>query len=209
MPKVHYCVQYSPDWWELRRGIPTASKFDQVMTPVSRKESKGQEPYIDELIADRYCLDPNAMTERPMNPAMRHGVNCEPEARAWYAMHKGEAVQQVGFVTTDCGRLGCSPDGLIGEDGGLELKCPQGKTHVGYLRAGTLPTEYACQVHGSLIVTGRRWWDFMSYCAGFPPLLVRVTPDDFTAALRRHLDAFLDKYAATLKSLGVKDAAAK
>jgi hypothetical protein len=193
--KAHYMPQYSPDWWEIRRGVPTASKFGDIM---GKKMTllAGAESYIDELIADTVRLDPNAMTERPMSAAMRHGTECEPEARRFYEMERGVTVQLVGFCTTDDGTLGCSPDFLVGDEGVGELKCPQPKTHVSYLRANALPDDYRAQVHGHLIVTGRPWCDFLSYCPGFPPLLVRVAPDEYTAKLRAVLAEFLEKYAA-------------
>ena len=196
------CTQLSPDWFELRRGIATASNFDRIMTLAKRKYSAAAEGYIDELIAERFVLDPNAMTETPMSAAMRHGVACEPEARSWYEIHTGQTAQQVGFCIDAQERFGCSPDALVGEVGVLELKVPQGKTHVGYLRAGTLPSEYACQVHGHLLVTGRQWCDFVSYCPGLNPFIVRVTPDDFTAALTVCLEQFWAQFQETLAKIG-------
>ncbi|MBY0515118.1 MAG: YqaJ viral recombinase family protein [Gemmataceae bacterium] len=194
--KVVNCVQYSPEWWEARRGVPTASRFDRILTPKTSKPSSQQEPYTHELIADRVRFDPRVVTDRPMNAAMRHGVDCEPEARDWYALEGNHDVQQVGFCLTDDGRMGCSPDGLVGTDGLLEIKCPEPKTHVGYLMAGTLPDEYRCQVHGQLLVTGRRWCDFFSYCPGFDPFLIRVAPDEFTDRLASELARFVDRLDA-------------
>lgn len=200
--KIVECVQYSPSWWEARRGIPTASQFDRIITP-GGKPSKGMDRYIAELVGERVDLRPNWFTERPMNPAMRHGLDTEPEARRFYEYERGLDAQLVGFCQTDDGRFGCSPDALVGDDGGLELKCVQLPTQVEYLLAGTLPDEYRPQVHGQLIVTGRKWFDFMSYAPPLPPLLVRVVPDDYTRQLRIALEVFHEKYAETLKRLGV------
>lgn len=192
--------QYSPEWYEARRGVPTASRFSDIM---GKKMTllAGAETYIDELIADTVRLDPNMLTERPATSAMKHGTECEPEARAWYEFNHNVTVQLVGFCLTDDETLGCSPDFLVGDEGVGELKCPQPKTHVSYLRAGTLPDDYRAQVHGHLIVTGRPWCDFLSYCPGFPPLLVRVVPDEYTAKLRAVLAEFLEKYAAARKAV--------
>lgn len=194
-------IQYSPEWWEARRGVPTASSFDRIIQPSKGLYSGAASKYIAQLVAETIHMDPGAMTERPMNPAMRHGIETEQEARNFYEFQylKGEAeVRQVGFVVSGCGRFGCSPDGLVGDDGLLELKCPQAATHVEYLMERVLPNEYKAQVHGQLLVTGRKWVDFMSYAAMYPPFVIRIVPDEFTQKLRRLLERFAADYAATL-----------
>lgn len=190
------CVQYSPEWWQARRGVPTASQFDRIITPKTCRPSLQAEGYIHELIADRLRFDPPVMTERPMNAAMRHGVDCEPDARNYYAMEHDRDVRLCGLCLTDDGRFGASPDGLVGDDGIIEIKCPEPKTHVGYLLSGELPDAYRAQVHGQLLVTGREWCDFLSYCPGFDPFLIRVTPDEFTERLAAALEEFWDRYNA-------------
>ena len=145
---------------------------------------------------------------------MEAGRLCEPEARAYYAFSRGVKVQEVGFVLSECGRMGCSPDGLVNAragsvvydgaeryaiwtaEGGLELKCPLQKTQEEYLKTpGELPLKYKPQVHGQLIVTGLPWIDFLSYADGCDPLLVHVTPDAYTTQLRTAMDEFLKMYA--------------
>lgn len=197
--QIFDCLQYSPEWWVVRRGIPTASNFGRIMTPKKMELSSQADDYIAELIADRVQLAAPVTMDHPMSRDMANGMNMEPEARRWYAMKADVDVRQVGFCLTADGRFGCSPDGLIGTDGGLELKCPAHKTQVKYLLAGTLPEEYKCQVHGSLIVTGRAYWDFVSYCPGLAPLWLRIEPDGFTAKLRSALDQFHGRYMALLK----------
>jgi hypothetical protein len=200
--KIIECVQLSPEWWEARMGIPTSSRMSRIITPKTGKLSAACDDLIDELIAEKLDPHPGAMTEKPMNAAMRHGVDTEPEARRFYAMHTGADVRQVGFCLSDCGRYGSSPDGLIGEDGVLEMKIPLLKTHVGYLRKNELPAEYAPQVHTHLLVTGRAYCDFMSY-AGLTvdPLIVRVTPNEYTRNLRIALEVFLERYQAAIDKL--------
>lgn len=198
--KVYEFAQYSSDWWAVRRGVPTASEFSSIITPEKGQLSKQAHSYACQLVADLF--DPYyGCHEDYQTAAMRNGTIMEPEARRFYAFDRGEDVRQVGFCTTDDGRFGCSPDGLVGDEGGLELKSPSPKVHVQYLLAGGVPAEYRPQVHGHLVVTGREWWDFMSYCRGFPPLLVRVVPDDYTAALRKALDGFWVQYQAMLASV--------
>lgn len=196
-------VQYTPEWWELRNGFPTASSFDKIITPKQGKSSGSQDAYIDELIGDLADLSPNAFTERGRmgTPDMERGRQAEPEARRFYDLERGVRVRECGFVTSACGRFGCSPDGLVEEGdpegpGGLELKCPKLSTQARYLRSGgaDLLDDYKCQVHGTLIVTGRPWWDLMSYAPGLEPVVVRVRPDEFTAKLAKELEAFWLKY---------------
>ncbi len=188
--------QYSPQWWDARRGVPTASEFGKIMTAKTLKLSASATEYAIRLIADTYDLT-YGPTDEPLSAAMRKGTFAEPESRRFYAMERNCDVQQVGFCMTDDGRFGCSPDGLIGDDGALELKNPSAHTHVGWLLDNAVPDEHKAQVHGHLIVTGRAWCDFLSYCPGFPPLLVRTFPDDYT----KKLAACLDEFWTLFKSL--------
>ena len=125
---------------------------------------------------------------------MANGMGREPMARAWYAFEMDVEVTEVGLCLSDCERYGCSPDGLVGDEGGIELKCPNLETHAKYLLDGVLPAEYKCQVHGELLVTGRKWFDFVSFSEGMPPFRIRVEPDKFTLALKDELEKFCDKY---------------
>lgn len=202
--RIINCVQCSPEWWIARRGVPTASNFGRIITPAKRGYSSQARKYACELIAELSEPNPPWLTNtgRPIrNTAMQNGVGTEPEARRFYAMDQNVDVREVGFCLTDDLRYGCSPDGLVGEDGGLEIKCPLLATHAEYLDAGEVPPEYLPQVHGSLVVTGRKWWDFLSYAPGLPPLLVRTYPNDFTAALRNCLDRFWGEYQALRRKL--------
>jgi hypothetical protein len=193
----HDFPQYSPEWWDARCGVPTASEFSRIVTPAKGDYSKGAEGYIAELIAEQ--ADPHyGEVETYVSAAMRNGTMMEPEARRFYEFERGADVEEVGFCLTDDGRFGCSPDGLVGDDGGLELKSPEHKTHVKYLLSGEVPTEYKPQVHAQLIITGREWCDFMSYARGLPPLLVRVEPDDYTAKVRAAMDTFWGEYQEAL-----------
>ena len=199
--KVLCPEQYTPEYWQHRRGVPSASNADRIITPKTAKPSSGMDGYIDELLGDMF--DPGyAQHLDHATAAMRNGSIMEPEARHHYAAFgSDEEVQETGFVTTDDDRFGCSPDALVGDNGGLELKCPIHKTHVEYLRSGTLPDKYKPQVHWSLIVTGRSWWDFMSYARNLPVMCVRVEPDEFTTKLRDCMEAFWTRYQDRLKSL--------
>jgi hypothetical protein len=193
------CQQGSIEWWAARRGVPTASGFDRIITPKTMKLAAAHVEYACELIGDMHRLDDADARDGYTSPAMQNGIDTEPEARAWYEMENSVTVERVGFITTDDGRFGCSPDALVGDMGGLELKCPRQKAQVRYLLGGrVVPDEYKAQVHGNLIVTGRAWWDFLSYCPGLPTLIVRVEPDKFTAALKSVLEEFWGSYTEML-----------
>lgn len=205
--KIIDCPQLSQEWWEARRGVPSASNFGRILTPAKRGYAKGARSYAYELIAELVALNPPWLSNQGTpfrSTAMQNGVDTEPEARGYYTMTTGNEVCQVGFCLTDDGRFGCSPDGLVGDEGGLELKCPDLKTQVEYLDRGVLPPEYAGQVHGQLIVTGRKWIDFLSYAPGLPAFLLRITPDDFTEALAAGLDEFWDEYSDLKRKFGLE-----
>jgi hypothetical protein len=214
--KTFNCEQGGEQWCELHRGVPTASRFDRILTAKTMKLSAQADDLICDLIAELHY--PGSMAElfggKPTNRAMEHGKNTEAEARRWYELETDCDVQQVGFCTTDDGRFGFSPDGLIGTNGGLELKCPQGKTQVRYKLDGVLPAEYKTQVHGPLALAiidptlPFEWWDFVSYCPGLPHFAVNVIPDDYTKRLAEALDAFWERYQTLLQKIRPKGEAA-
>ncbi len=185
--KFHDVQQGSEEWVRLRLGMPTASDFDKIMTPAKMQLSKSADKLIARLIGERLSPYLPERAETFSSRAMQWGQQTEEEARRFYAMERNCTVTNGGFCLTDDGRFGASPDGLIGEDGCLELKCPEAGTHVGWLLEGGVPAEYMTQVHGQLIVTGRKWVDFMSYSIGLPPLLVRVEPSLYTEELKKLL----------------------
>ena len=199
--KTHDVKQGTPEWFALRMGIPTASEFDSLITPLWKaRTGDGVQTYLYQKLCER--MIGAAADAFAGSFAMNNGVVLEMEARPYYAFTREVDVQTVGFCTTDDGAIGCSPDGLVGTDGGLEIKCPEPATHLKYLLEGEVPKQYLAQVHGSMLVTGRAWWDFMSYSRQFPPLVVRVNRDEaIQKALRESLDAFLGKFHAALAKL--------
>lgn len=206
-------TQADPDWWEAKCGIPSASNFSRIFRPSTGTLSKQADAYVKELVADRLCQLPKFFSERGQvprkftgtSPEMERGVELEPLARKWYSKERRVPVWRTGFVTTDCGRFGCSPDGLIGLDGGLEIKCYDEEKHRRWVKAGTLPATFAAQVHGSLIVTGREWWDLVLFHheADEPKAIIRVVPDDMTRDLRVCLEQFDARYSEALKKAGL------
>lgn len=197
----HDVEQGSSDWFDLRKGIPTASRFDMILTPKTEKPSSSQKKLICELIGEIMSQIPPEGVENFTNRAVRWGLQCEQEARRYYTLERGLELKNGGFCQADDRRFGASPDSLIGEDGVLEIKCPQSDTQAEYLLDGELPSAYRCQVHGHLIVTGRKWCDFLSYSPGLPALLLRVEPDAFTAKLKEALEAFYGDFQKALKRI--------
>jgi hypothetical protein len=198
--KVHAFKQYSEEWWEAHRGRPSCSNFVKIITPAKADFSKSAIAYSCELIAELY--DPNyGPKDECMTTAMRNGRMMEREARHYYAMDRDVDVQEVGLVETDCGRFVGSPDSLVGDEGGLEIKSPDCKTHIRYLLDGCLPAEYVPQVHGYLHITQRPWWDFESYYRGLPSLIVRVEASDYTRKLGEALEKFWELHSANRRKI--------
>lgn len=193
--------QRSEAWFAARRGLPSASEFGNIITPKKGEYAAAADTYINQLIDE--LMRPDAEKSFGGNRHTQRGETLEPEACDLYAFEHDVTPQHVGLVINDAGTLGCSPDALIEADGGLEIKCPDGPTHVKWMRAGKIPEEHKAQVHGSLIITGRKWWDFLSYCPGYERIEIRVTPDGFTDSLRKCLDRFVTEYRAARKAFGV------
>lgn len=199
--------QRTPEWYTARRGLPTASEFGSIITPKKMEYAAAADTYIDGLIDA--LKRPEAAGEESWagNRHTRRGELLEPEAAGSYAFDRDVRLTAVGLVLSDCRRFGCSPDALIGADGMLEAKAPDGPTFVRWVRenrrTSDVPLEHKAQVHGSLIVTGRAWCDFLAYCPGYDPLVIRVTPDKFTDRLREHLDRFHTEYVAALAAFGL------
>lgn len=182
--------QRTEEWYAVRLGRPTASSFARIVTPTG-KASTSQEGLINELVAEMISGE---MQWSEPTEAMQRGIDLEPQACAVYEMVSAVDVLHVGFCLHDSVNAGCSPDGLIGENAGLEIKCPSAHNHIGYLREGKIPAKYIPQVQGSLWVTGREYWDFMSYHPDYPELIVRVTrDDDFISTLEKEVTKVIEK----------------
>lgn len=191
-------AQGSDEWLAIRKGRPTASRFNEIVTATGLP-SKSVSAYIRELIAECFCPDfqswaGNIYTDR--------GQQLEPEAREAFVKQTGCNLEQVGFVIADDSVCGCSPDSLVIEDGkpvaGLEMKNPAPKTHVGYVLDGVLPPLYAPQVHGSMAITGLNEWHFWSYFPGMKPFHVIAKRDAFTAKVEAAIKEFVPKYKAAM-----------
>ena len=206
-------IQGSEEWFALRKGRPTASRFKKILTATGAlsKQSIG---YMDELIAECF-YDRDVPGDWSGNANTDRGSELEPEAREAFVNQTGFSLVEVGFVTRDDGIVGCSPDSLItNPDGdyiaGLEIKCPAPKTHVAYVREHSesveqgyywFPPEHKVQVHGGMAVTGLNEWHFFSYCPGMAPLHIVVARSTYTDKLSESLDQFVVDYSELRKTL--------
>lgn len=161
-------VEQGSDLWLAQRvGKATASRFGDVMSTKKTGETAARRDYRIELVVERLTGKPTPMFE---SWPMRQGREREPAAREAFEALTGAYVHVPGFIEHDELLAGASPDGLIDEHAGLELKCPTAATHFSYLNLpdGQCPEEYEWQVHGGLWVTGRKVWYFASYNPEFP-----------------------------------------
>jgi hypothetical protein len=181
--------QGSEAWLKLRMGVATASRFGEIISPAKQDLSKSHKPYALELATELMLSEPEPSFK---SAAMQRGNDLEVEARSYYQKKTLTLVEEVTFIKSDCGEYGCSPDGLIGDDGMTEFKCPSATTHAEYLISAILPIKYKPQVQGQLMVSGRKWCDFVSYHPNFVEgkklLIVRVDRDEeFISKLREYL----------------------
>lgn len=192
-------IQGSPEWFKIRTGIPTSSNFDKIVTTKGVPSSQAKK-YLYKLAGEFISGIPENTYQ---SAAMERGCILEPEARSLYEVVRNVEVTEVGFCISDTvNKFGASPDGLVEEDGLLEIKCPNLATHVGYLIENKLPSDYIQQVQGQLLVTKRRWCDFMSYYPGLRPLIVRVKKDDiFLTRMGSELHLFCERLQETINKI--------
>lgn len=205
-------AQESEGWRLERAGKFTASRADKLMSKLrDGRPAASRAELLTILAIERLTGQP---VETYQNEAMRRGTELEGEARDAYSFYTGTAVVEVGFITTDAlPNTGCSPDGLIGDDGLVELKCPANPAkHLAAIRSGEHAKEYRWQLQHQLLVTGRAWVDAVSYDPRFPDNLqlavVRVKRDeDAIAALREAIKEADAEVEATVTELQQKEAA--
>ena len=194
--------QQTPEWFAARCGIPTASRFGDLLTAKTMKLSASSVVYMYELLAEYLTGKPKPQFQ---NDAMMHGTITQPEATEYYEMLRSP-VEAIGFALHDSERFGASPDGLVGEDGQIEIKCPYQNTHMEVLLTGAVPAKHKPQIQGQLLVTGREWCDFVSYHPEMPGEIIRVERDEpYIEALGDTLAGFcdlLDDYKAQLRKRG-------
>ena len=193
--------QRTEEWFADRLGKVTASRIaDVMMNPTTA----GYANYQAQLVCERLTGQP---TETFTSAAMQHGTDTEPQARAMYELTCGADVVEVGFIPhSTLAMSGASPDGLVGDDGLVEIKCPQPATHIKTLTGKSIDRRYLLQMQWQMACTDRQWCDFVSFCPSFPAdlqlFVKRVERDaemveEITAAVTQFL-AGVDALATTL-----------
>lgn len=154
-------VQGSPEWFAIRLGKVTASRVADIVAKTKTGYSTSRANYAAQLVAERLT---GKAQESYTNAAMQHGTDTEPEARSAYEFYSGDKVTEIGFVLhPTIGMTGASPDGLVGDNGMVEIKCPNTATHIETLRGGAVPGKYVTQIQWQLACTGRKYCAFVSY----------------------------------------------
>ncbi len=181
------CEQGTPEWFQSRSGIPTASRFATVLASGrGGAESKTRRKYLLQLAGERLTGQP---MESYSNGHMERGKEMEAEARELYALVRDVEPVAVGFMRR--GDAGASPDALIGTDGLLEIKTKLPDLQIEVLLANRLPPEHVAQVQGQIWISGRDWCDFVSYSPGLPLFVTRAHRDDaYIAKLAVEVDTF-------------------
>lgn len=200
MPQ-HIDGEANPAWLAARLGVATASRFADIITPAKMQLSKSADGYLAELCAEYFIGEPCGSDAS--SPWMNRGTDFEDAAREWFEWEHDCDVEQVGFVTRDDGLIGCSPDGLVGEHGGVEFKVPSAAKHIAYtLDPQRLVNDYKLQIFGCMYVCERTWWTIVSYNPVMPAVVVRVGRDlDYMSKLSDALDAFAERMLAARETL--------
>lgn len=188
--------QGTQEWHQERLGKVTASQITNVMM---KPTTAGYQNYKAQLICERLTGEP---TESFTNAAMEWGTATEPQARAFYELENGKSVEQVGFVDhPKLGMSGASPDGLVGGDGLVEIKCPKTATHIGTLTTAKIDRKYLLQMHWQMLCTQREWCDFVSFDPRMPvEMQMFVKRVDLDAELAEEITAAVTQFLAVVDS---------
>lgn len=186
---IHKAKQGGPEWDRLRIGMPTASNFHKILTPKTMKLSAQAVGYMYWLLAEWLIGEP---LESPETQWMQRGAALEDQAVRSYCFERNCEVKRVGFITTDDGTCGCSPDRLvIGANGALEIKSPSPQVHVRNMLKREIDDDHKCQVQGQMYIAELEWVDIISYCPAMPTVIMRAhRNEEFIKALTEALAAF-------------------
>ena len=162
--------QGTPEWFQARAGIPTASNFKLVM---AKGQGKTRKTYMLKLAGE---ILTGEVQEQFSNQHTERGNELEPEALELYELQTGNKVEKCGFIKAF--GAGYSPDGMVGDEGLIEIKTKLSHLQIELLLKDTVPSEHVAQIQGGLWVSGREWCDFVSYCPGLPLFIARVRRDE-------------------------------
>jgi putative phage-type endonuclease len=201
---VEIMEQKSEEWFKARLGKVTASRVADVIAKTKTGYSASRENYMAQLVVERMT---NTQTESFTNAAMQWGTDQEPFARAAYEVQQNVLVDETGLVDHPTIEMaGASPDGLVGEDGLVEIKCPNTATHIDTLLTQTVPGKYITQMQFQMACTGRQWCDFVSFDPRMPQkaqiFIKRVPRDDaFIKEIESEIKKFLAEVTAKVDQL--------
>jgi len=200
-------VQGSPEWFASRCGLVTASRIADIVARTKSGWSTSRANYMAELVAERLT---GKVNDGFTSAAMQWGTDNEPVARLHYEFMTNETVTEIGFVKhPTIGDTGASPDGLVGDNGLVEIKCPITATHIDTLLGQMVPAKYQTQMQWQMACTGRQWCDFVSFDPRMPEsmqlFLARVPRDaERITELETHVIEFLNELRQTVDRLRSK-----
>ena len=200
-------IQGSEEWLNLRAGKVTASRVADLLAKTKTGPSASRGNYLIELALQRVT---KTIEESYTNAAMEWGTQTEPQARVAYEVKTGNFVDQVAFIDhPTISGFGCSPDGLVGDSGLIEIKCPNSATHWSYIKANEPPNKYFIQMQAQMAVTGAKWCDFVSFDPRMPErsqlLIVNVPRDpEFILYMETEIKQFLSEVEAEIKLMESK-----
>ncbi len=186
--------QGTEEWHQLRLGKVTASRVADILAKTKSGASASRLNYLIELALQRVT---KTIEESYTNSAMEWGTATEPQARVAYEVATSNFVDQIAFVDhPTIVNFGCSPDGYVGSDALIEIKCPSSATHWSYIKANEPPNKYIIQMQAQMSVTGAKWCDFVSFDPRMPErsqlLIIRINRDDeFIAEMENEIKQFL------------------
>jgi hypothetical protein len=190
------CEQGSPEWHEARRGLPTASRYGDVL---AQGQGKMRNKYRRQLAAE---IESGKVMKTHSNAHMERGKEEQDEILMKYVFQTDAELQKVGFLRYTLMSTGCSPDGLIGKDGMVEIKSMLPELLVELHETGKIPTEHTPQVQGGMWITGRKWCDLVLGSPGLPLIVHRIQRDEpYMAGLQRELQYFIEEVAQLAKFL--------
>lgn len=196
--------QRTDEWFAARLGKVTASRIGDIMAKTKSGYGAARKNYMAQLLCERLT---GMREETFVSAAMQRGTDLEAKARATYILTNGDLVEEIGFVEhPNIEMSGASPDGLVNDDGLIEIKCPNTATHLEFIRTKKPKSEYILQMQWQMACTGRSWCDFVSYDDRLPEKFafysIRLKrDDDLIKEIEAEVQKFLDELNGTIQIL--------